>query len=242
MRAWVVLWLVGSGCVWQGTVERDEQITFDDPFERLEFTSWGGDVTLAFGDVDTFTADLHYRYERVEPHVTWMLEDGVLTGEVDCEVLDGRCAVDVNLVAPVTSSAVVYVHRGAFDVSGAQGDNTLEVRFGDATLADIAGDLDVTVHQGDVDATGLSGAQSLLETFAGSVTATHQGAFDFMRVYVDGGDLDLTVPAATYNLVLGQTAGGIEVDSAIVTDIASESRVEVQNLSGMSWVRAGASQ
>ena len=241
MRACIGVALLSSGCLWQGVVERDEHFSFDQSFDRLEFTSWGGNVSLAFGDTDTFEADLHYRYERVEPHVTWVIEDGVLTGEVNCEVLDGRCAVDMVLVSPVTTSAVVYVHRGSFDVSGDQGDSTLEVRFGDTTLNDMAGDLDVTVHQGDLTASNLEGSQVLLETLDGSVVADHTSVFDFMRVYVDGGDLDLTLPPGTYNLITGETVGGAEVDSRIVSDAMAASRVEIRNLSGMSWVRAGSS-
>jgi hypothetical protein len=242
MKAWIGVALLSSGCLWQGIVERDEHFSFDQSFDRLEFTSWGGDVSLAFGDTDTFEADLHYRFERVEPHVTWVMEDGVLTGEVNCEVLDGRCAVDMVVVSPVTTSAVVYVHRGSFDVSGAQGDSTLEVRFGDATLHDMAGDLDVTVHQGDLIASGLGGSQILLETLDGGLVAEHTSVFDLVRAYVDGGDLDLTVPPGTYNLITGATVGGAEVDNSIVSDTTAASRVEIRNLSGMSWVRAGSGE
>ena len=49
MKACIGVALLLSGCLWQGIVERDEHFSFDQSFDRLEFTSWGGDVSLSFG-------------------------------------------------------------------------------------------------------------------------------------------------------------------------------------------------
>jgi hypothetical protein len=220
-----------TSCVF-GEEFREESFEFDDPVTRLVIDSEGGAVDIVFSDQPSILAKMTYRYERDEPLVLWTYEEGVLEGTVDCAVLDGRCAADIQLTAPPVESLVVYAYRGDVSISNASGSLSVDVRYGDVSVDGQPGDVDMYVSSGDLAVQGMLGQTNLLETVEGSMTLAHDGTFEFLRATVAGGDLQASLLPGDYDLVLGNIAGDLSVDIDVQPEPLSPMRVEVSNATG----------
>mgnify|MGYP000232594600 CR=1 FL=1 len=172
-----------SGCVVAVTVETP----IDEPVDRIEVELDIGDVAVESASGPVFLkADLG---GVGDGELTYEVVDRVLYVNAACGDL---CAGDIEISAPRRTELAARVGIGSIDVVGLGGDLDLSLEAGDIVGEDLGAD--VATASSATGAIELHFASAPLELTAGT----------------DAGDVDLEVPAGSYDLDLTASRGKVD--------------------------------
>ncbi|MCU1681691.1 MAG: hypothetical protein JWQ81_2430 [Amycolatopsis sp.] len=209
-----------------------------------------GNVRVRVGNVETATIHETFHYTFSRPGDSFRLDgDQLVLG--DC---GSNCSVDYDVVVPngtaVTgktasgdidlegvASADVAASSGAVRVLNVAGPVNVQASSGDINLQSIGKDVTARANSGDIEATSL-GAKVNLGADSGSVKLHLDGAdaANNVQIKAHSGDVDVTVPSATYRIEGNSDSGDRNI--SVPQDTSSPRLLQLDTDSGDVTVRA----
>ena len=216
---------------------------------RLVASTGGGDLTVHQGQVSGATARLTgtVQYSLVRPDFT-VTGNGI---SLHCRLPTGNCGLNATLDVPSHTAVDLTTGGGNMQVSGIQGNVTLDSSGGDAGISGIGGTADVqtgggnltasdlggvlkfTTSGGDVDGTGLFSRHVSTGSGGGNVTLVFTAVPDFVKVSSGGGDISIVLPPGITSYHIKSNASGGDYGAAgVPTNDASRHLIQVNSGGG----------
>lgn len=195
--------LASTGCDF--TQQETKNFDSDRALARIEVNVNVGDISVR----DSADGQVH-----VESVLTWAEGEPAYTVELvetspstpavlkitaRCDS-DERCMVQPRIQAPVDVEIVITGGRSNVDVRGTRGDLSIDTEYGEISVADLGGDLDLATRTGNIEGRFLASANVTAATSGteGMVDLEFKGAPLAVDVETTSGDILVTVPQAEY--------------------------------------------
>jgi len=215
---------------------------------RLVASTGGGDITVHQGQVSSGTARLTGKvdYSLVRPKFT-VSSSGI---SLQCNVPTGNCGLNATLDVPSHTAVDLNTGGGNMQVSGVQGNVTLESAGGDVGISGIGGTADVLsgggnvtasglggvldfgTSGGDVDGSGLFSPHVTTDSGGGNVTLVFTKVPDYVKVGSSGGDITIVVPRGNASYAIKSHASGGGYSAQVPTNDASRHTIQVDSGGG----------
>jgi hypothetical protein len=215
---------------------------------RLVASTGGGDITVHQGRVSDGTARLTgtVEYSLVRPKFT-VSGNGI---SLQCRLPTGNCGLNATLDVPSHTAVDLTTGGGNMQVSGIQGNVTLDSSGGDAGISGIGGTADVqtgggnltasdlggvltfTTSGGDVGGSGLFSRHVTTGSGGGDVTLVFTAVPDDVKVSSAGGDVTIVVPHGTTSYAITSNASGGAYHASVPTNDASRHSIQVDSGGG----------
>ena len=215
---------------------------------RVVASTGGGDITVHQGQVSGGTARLtgKVEYSLVRPRFT-VSGSGI---SLQCEVPTGNCGLDATLDVPSHTAIDLTTGGGNMQVSGIQGNVTLDSSGGDVgisriggtadvlsgggnlTASGLGGVLDFSTSGGDVDGSGLFSRHVTTDSGGGNVTLVFTTVPDYLKIGSSGGDITIVVPRGTTSYAIKSNASGGDYHALVPTNDASRHTIQVDSGGG----------
>jgi hypothetical protein len=216
---------------------------------RVTASTGGGDITVHQGPLSGGTARLtgKVEYSLVRPKFT-VNASGV---SLRCNVPTGNCGLDATLDVPSHTAVDLTTGGGNMQVSGIQGNVTLDSAGGDVGISGIGGTADVLsgggnvtasglggvldfgTSGGDVDGSGLFSPHVTTDSGGGNVTLVFTAVPDYVKVGSSGGDISIVLPPGTTSYHIKSNASGGDYGAAgVPTNDASRHLIQVDSGGG----------
>ena len=179
---------------------------------RLAASTGGGDITVHQGQVSGGTARLTgtVQYSLVRPTFT-VSGSGI---SLHCRLPTGNCGLNATLDVPSHTAVDLTTGGGNMQVSGIQGNVTL----------DSSG--------GNVDGSGLFSPRVTTGSGGGNVTLVFTAVPDYVKISSSGGDITIVVPGGNASYAITSNASGGNYHSAVPTNDASPHSIQVDSGGG----------
>jgi hypothetical protein len=215
---------------------------------RVVASTGGGDITVHQGQVSGGTARLtgKVEYSLVRPRFT-VSGSGI---SLQCDVPTGNCGLDATLDVPSHTAIDLTTGGGNMQVSGIQGNVTLDSSGGDVGISGIGGTADVLsgggnltasglggvldfgTSGGDVDGSGLFSPHVTTDSGGGNVTLVFTAVPDYVKVGSSGGDITIVVPRGSTSYHIKSTPSGGDYSALVPTNDASRHTIQVDSGGG----------
>ena len=215
---------------------------------RLVASTGGGDITVHQGQVSDGTARLtgKVEYSLVRPTFT-VSGSGI---SLHCRLPTGNCGLNATLDVPSHTAVDLSTGGGNMQVSGIQGNVTLDSSGGDAgisgiggtanvqtgggnlTASDLGGVLKFTTSGGDVDGSGLFSRHVSTGSGGGNVTLVFTAVPDYVKVSSGGGDITIVVPRGSASYAIKSNASGGDFGALVPKNDAARHTIQVDSGGG----------
>jgi hypothetical protein len=215
---------------------------------RLVASTGGGDITVHQGQVSDGTARLtgKVEYSLVRPTFT-VSGSGI---SLHCRLPTGNCGLNATLDVPSHTAVDLKTGGGNMQVSGIQGNVTLDSSGGDARISGIGGAANVqtgggnltasdlgsvltfTTSGGDVDGSGLFSRHVSTGSGGGNVTLVFTSVPDYVKVSSSGGDITIVVPRGSASYAIKSKAGGGDFGASVPKNDAARHIILVDSGGG----------
>jgi hypothetical protein len=215
---------------------------------RLVASTGGGDITVHQGRVSDGTARLTgtVEYSLVRPKFT-VSGNGI---SLQCRLPTGNCGLNATLDVPSHTAVDLTTGGGNMQVSGIQGNVTLDSSGGDAGISGIGGTADVQTgggnltasdlggvlrfgtSGGDVDGSGLFSRHVTTDSGGGDVTLVFTSVPDSVKVSSSGGDITIVVPPGSTSYAIKSNASGGDFSAQVPTNDAARHSIQVDSGGG----------
>jgi hypothetical protein len=215
---------------------------------RVVASTGGGDITVHQGQVSGGMARLtgKVEYSLVRPRFT-VSGSGI---SLQCDVPTGNCGLDATLDVPSHTAIDLTTGGGNMQVSGIQGNVTLDSSGGDVGISGIGGTADVLsgggnltasglggvldfgTSGGDVDGSGLFSPHVTTDSGGGNVTLVFTAVPDYVKVGSSGGDITIVVPRGSASYHIKSTLSGGAYSASVPTNNASRHTIQVDSGGG----------
>ncbi len=215
---------------------------------RVVASTGGGDITVHQGQVSGGMARLtgKVEYSLVRPRLT-VSGSGI---SLQCDVPTGNCGLDATLDVPSHTAVDLNTGGGNMQVTGIQGNVTLESSGGDVGISGIGGTADVLsgggnvtasglggvldfgTSGGDVDGSGLFSPHVTTDSGGGNVTLVFTAVPDYVKVGSSGGDITIVVPRGSTSYHIKSTPSGGDYSALVPTNDASRHTIQVDSGGG----------
>jgi hypothetical protein len=215
---------------------------------RVAASTGGGDITVHQGQLSGSTARLtgKVEYSLVRPKFT-VNASGV---SLRCNVPTGNCGLDATLDVPSHTAVDLTTGGGNMQVSGIQGNVTLDSAGGDVGISGIGGSADVQTgggnltasdlggvltfgtSGGDVDGSGLFSRHVTTDSGGGDVTLVFTSVPDSVKVSSSGGDITIVVPRGSTSYAIKSNASGGDFSARVPTNDAARHSIQVDSGGG----------
>ncbi len=215
---------------------------------RLAVGTGGGDITVHQGRVSAGTARLTgtVEYSLIRPTFT-VSGSGI---SLHCRLPTGNCGLNATLDVPSHTAVDLSTGGGNMQVSGIQGNVTLDSSGGDAgisgiggtahvltgggnlTASDLGGVLTFTTSGGDVDGSGLFSRHVTTGSGGGNVTLVFTAVPDYVKVSSGGGDITIVVPRGSASYAIKSNASGGDFGASVPTNDAARHSIQVDSGGG----------
>jgi hypothetical protein len=216
---------------------------------RLAASTGGGDITVHQGQASGGTARLTGKvdYSLVRPKFT-VSSSGI---SLQCDVPTGNCGLTATLDVPSHTAVDLNTGGGNMQVTGIQGNVTLESAGGDVGISGIGGTADVLsgggnltasglggvldfgTSGGDVDGSGLFSPHVTTDSGGGNVTLVFTKVPDYVKVGSSGGDITIVLPPGTTSYHIKSNASGGDYGApGVPTNDASRHLIQVDSGGG----------
>jgi hypothetical protein len=215
---------------------------------RLVASTDGGDVTVHQGQVSDGTARLTGRVEYSLVRPTFTVSGSGIS--LHCRLPTGNCGLNATLDVPSHTAVDLTTGGGNMQVSGIQGNVTLDSSGGDAGISGIGGTADVqtgggdltasdlggvltfSTGGGDVDGSGLFSRHVTTGSGGGDVTLVFTSVPDSVKVSSGGGDITIVVPRGSTSYAIKSNASGGDFSARVPTNDASRHTIRVDSGGG----------
>jgi hypothetical protein len=179
---------------------------------RLVASTGGGDITVHQGQASSGTARLTGRvdYSLVRPRFT-VSSSGI---SLQCDVPTGNCGLNATLNVPSHTAVDLNTGGGNMQVTGIQGNVTL----------DSSG--------GDVDGSGLFSRHVTTDSGGGNVTLVFTAVPDYVKVGSSGGDITIVVPRGNTSYHIKSNPSGGDNSASVPTSTTSSHTIQVDSGGG----------
>ena len=215
---------------------------------RLAASTGGGDITVHQGRVGGSTARLtgKVEYSLVRPKLT-VTASGI---SLHCKLPTGNCGLNATLDVPSHTAVDLSTGGGNMQLTGIQGNVTLDSAGGDVgisgiggtadaltgggnlTASDLGGVLAFTTSGGDVDGSGLFSPHVTTGSGGGNVTLVFTKVPDYVKVDSSGGDVTIVVPRGNTSYAITSNASGGDYHAQVPTNDASLHLIKVDSGGG----------
>ncbi|HEX3307763.1 MAG TPA: DUF4097 family beta strand repeat-containing protein [Streptosporangiaceae bacterium] len=215
---------------------------------RLVASTGGGDITVHQGRVSDGTARLTgtVEYSLVRPRFS-VTASGI---SLHCDLPTGNCGLNATLDVPSHTAIDLSTGGGNMQVSGIQGNVTLNSSGGDAGISGIGGTADVqtgggnltasdlggvltfSTSGGDVDGSGLFSRHVTTGSGGGDVTLVFTSVPDSVKVSSSGGDITIVVPRGTASYAIKSNASGGDFSARVPTNDTARHSIQVDSGGG----------
>jgi hypothetical protein len=215
---------------------------------RVVASTGGGDLTVHQGQGSGSTARLTGRveYSLVRPKFT-VTSSGI---SLHCELPTGNCGLNATLDVPSHTAVGLTTDGGNMQVSGIQGNVSLDSSGGDVGISGIGGTADVlsgggnvtasglggvldfNTSGGDVDGSGLSSPHVSTDSGGGNVTLVFTTVPDYVKVGSSGGDITIVVPHGNTQYAITSNASGGDYHGSVPTNDTSRHTIRVDSGGG----------
>ena len=215
---------------------------------RVVASTGGGDITVHQGQASGGTARLtgKVEYSLVRPKLT-VTASGI---SLHCKLPTGNCGLNATLDVPSHTAVDLNTGGGNMQVSGVQGNVTLESAGGDVGISGIGGTADVLsgggnvtasglggvldfgTSGGDVDGSGLFSPHVTTDSGGGNVTLVFTKVPDYVKVGSSGGDITIVVPRGNASYAIKSHASGGGYSAQVPTNDASRHTIQVDSGGG----------
>ena len=215
---------------------------------RLVASTGGGDITVHQGQVSDGTARLtgKVEYSLVRPTFT-VSASGI---SLHCRLPTGNCGLNATLDVPSHTAVDLNTGDGNMQVTGIQGNVTLDSAGGDVgisgiggtasvqtgggnvTASDLGGVLKFGTSGGDVDGSGLFSPHVTTDSGGGNVTLVFTKVPDYVKVDSSGGDITIVVPRGNASYAIKSQASGGSYSAQVPTNDASRHVIQVDSGGG----------
>ena len=222
--------------------------TFPVQSGRVVASTGGGDITVHQGQASGGTAQLTGKvdYSLVRPKFT-VSSSGI---SLQCNVPTGNCGLNATLDVPSHTAVDLNTGGGNMQVSGVQGNVTLESAGGDVGISGIGGTADVLsgggnvtasglggvldfgTSGGDVDGSGLFSPHVTTDSGGGNVTLVFTKVPDYVKVGSSGGDITIVVPRGNASYAIQSHADGGDYHASVPTNDASSHTIQLDTGGG----------
>jgi len=215
---------------------------------RLVASTGGGDITVRQGAVRSGQAQLTgtVQYSLVRP-------DLIVTGNgisLHCRLPTGNCGLNATLDVPSHTAVDLTTGGGNMQVSGIQGNVTLDSAGGEVgisgiggtadvlsgggnlTASDLGGVLNFNTSGGEVGGSGLFSPHVTTDSGGGNVTLVFTRVPDYVKIGSSGGEVTIVVPSGNASYAITSNASGGDYHSAVPTNDASRHRIQVDSGGG----------
>ena len=167
-----------------------------------------------------------------------------------CDVPTGNCGLNATLDVPSHTAVDLTTGGGNMQVSGIQGNVTLDSAGGDVgisgiggtadvlsgggnlTASDLGGVLDFSTSGGDVDGSGLFSPHVTTDSGGGNVTLVFTTVPDYVKIGSSGGDITIVVPRGNTSYAIKSNASGGDYHASVPTNDASRHTIQVDSGGG----------
>jgi hypothetical protein len=180
---------------------------------RVVASTGGGDITVHQGQVSAGTARLtgKVEYSLVRPKFT-VSSSGI---SLQCNVPTGNCGLNATLDVPSHTAVDLNTGGGNMQVTGIQGNVTLQS----------AG--------GDVDGSRLFSPHVTTDSGGGNVTLVFTKVPDYVKIDSGGGDISIVLPPGTASYhITSHASGGDYSAPGVPTNDASRHLIQVSSGGG----------
>jgi hypothetical protein len=215
---------------------------------RVVAGTGGGDITVRQGHVSDGKARLtgKVEYSLVRPRFT-VSGSGI---SLQCNVPAGNCGLNATLDVPSHTAVDLTTGGGNMQVTGIQGNVSLESAGGDVGISGIGGTADVLsgggnvtasglggvldfgTSGGDVDGSGLFSPHVTTDSGGGNVTLVFTAVPDYVKVGSSGGDITIVVPRGSTSYAIKSQASGGGYSAQVPTNDASRHTIQVDSGGG----------
>lgn len=208
--------VAGCGCL---DVDRDVYF-FDLPIRELRVDSDDANVEVVGGALEQVRVVVHRWWTQRQPRVDLGLRGQVLDVGYGCPERQTYCAVQLDLMMP-----------SMLDV-------TIRADDGDVLLSDITGTIEVEGDRSEVWGFRLGSPRVEVSTEHGDVTLFHTTAPELLSVTTSDGDIEVTIPAGPYEVIVESDKGEVLLSPEIEHDPSAANRIELSSEGGSIYVRA----
>ena len=215
---------------------------------RLVASTGGGDIMVHQGRVSAGTARLtgKVEYSLVRPTFT-VSASGI---SLHCRLPTGNCGLNATLDVPSHTAVDLNTGGGNMQVTGIQGNVTLESAGGDVGISGIGGNADVLTGGGNLTASDLGGVLNFntsggevggsglfsphvtTDSGGGNVTLVFTAVPDYVKVSSSGGDITIVVPRGNTSYAVKSTSSGGDYHATVPVNDASPHTIQVDSGGG----------
>jgi hypothetical protein len=215
---------------------------------RLAASTGGGDITVHQGQLSGGPARLTgtVEYSLVRPKFT-VNASGV---SLRCAVPTGNCGLDATLDVPSHTAVDLTTGGGNMQVSGIQGNVTLDSAGGNVgisgiggtadvlsgggnlTASDLGGVLNFNTSGGEVGGSGLFSPHVTTDSGGGNVTLVFTRVPDYVKIGSSGGEITIVVPSGNASYAITSNASGGAYHASVPTSGGSRHTIQVDSGGG----------
>ena len=215
---------------------------------RVAASTGGGDITVHQGQLSGGTARLtgKVEYSLVRPKFTVNASGFSLR----CNVPTGNCGLDATLDVPSHTAVDLTTGGGNMQVSGIQGNVTLDSAGGNVgisgiggtadvlsgggnlTASDLGGVLNFNTSGGEVGGSGLFSPHVTTDSGGGNVTLVFTKVPDYVKIGSSGGEITIVVPSGNASYHIKSTLSGGAYSASVPTNNASRHTIQVDSGGG----------
>jgi hypothetical protein len=215
---------------------------------RLAASTGGGDITVHQGQLSGGPARLtgKVEYSLVRPKFT-VNASGV---SLRCAVPTGNCGLDATLDVPSHTAVDLTTGGGNMQVSGIQGNVTLDSAGGNVgisgiggtadvlsgggnlTASDLGGVLNFNTSGGEVGGSGLFSPHVTTDSGGGNVTLVFTRVPDYVKIGSSGGEITIVVPSGNASYAITSNASGGAYHASVPTSGGSRHTIQVDSGGG----------
>jgi hypothetical protein len=181
-----------SGCVFYPSHVEYDDLTINEPYDRIVVEVDAGDVRMIGEDTSSTEVHMVLTFGRSRPELLWYMDGDTLFLDGECPRI-GSCEISLDISLPADVTAEV------------------ETGAGDVEIEELTGSLDLETGAGDISGTGLTGGVFFADTGAGDVSLSCATAPELVDVDSGAGDIDLRVPADTYRIETDSGVGDVVI-------------------------------
>jgi hypothetical protein len=215
---------------------------------RVAASTGGGDITVHQGQLSGGTARLtgKVEYSLVRPTFT-VSGSGI---SLHCHLPTGNCGLDATLDVPSHTAVDLTTGGGNMQVSGIQGNVTLDSAGGEVgisgiggtadvlsgggnlTASDLGGVLNFNTSGGEVGGSGLFSPHVTTDSGGGNVTLVFTRVPDYVKIGSSGGEITIVVPRGSTSYHIKSAPSGGEYSASVPTNNASHHTIQVDSGGG----------
>jgi hypothetical protein len=229
--AWLVTGLLACG---DAHVDARTLPFAADAFEHLDVRADHADVVITSEALDGVDAEAALRASlswggELAPSLDTHMVGGTLRVDTSCEEVQG-CGILLELRVPDTTAVDLDITRGTIAMTGLSDDVDVQLEAGSVDLVDLSGSTEVHITRGDLTLDGVTGRldaylpggdlvgtglqTDVLDVVgdAGQIGLSFAGPPSLLVASTTTGDIELTLPAGTYDLDVASERGLVTID------------------------------